>query len=526
VSRPRGRRKSSGRSNFAVGLIALVVLAAVSWFGFTKKVPFQNHYEIKAAFESANNIRPASPVRIAGVNVGKVTKVERLRGGTNQAIVEMQIDKKGLPLHKDARAAIRPRIFLEGNFFVDLQPGSPSAPRMSEGDTIPVNQTKAPVQLDQVLTTLQSDTRKQLQSLLRELGDGLSGDGAKGYRNSQRYWEAAYRDGAIVADAQHGQQPHDLSGYIDKAGVVAGALDRNPAQLQNLITYFNRTARAFADNDTELTAAIGELPRTLRVGTSALGALNAAFPATRRLVRDMRPAVRSSGPALDAQRPFVHELRGLVQQSELRGLTADLRPAVPDLARLQHQTVPLYEQTRSASSCQNEVILPWSKDQIQDKTFPAKRKVYEEATKPLGGLAGESRSGDANGQWFRVLLGGPVFAYPLGTDNFFLTSAPILGTNPPKPQARSPLRPDVPCETQEQPDLRTVAGPAPDGRKIQIPADRQDDWQKLVQRAADFLQNDLKQQGLADQLKVSTKPLTEDQLGAVAASAQKAPNGP
>jgi hypothetical protein len=198
---------------------------------------------------------------------------------------------------------------------------------------------------------------------------------------------------------------------------------------------------------------------------------------------------------------------------------------VPDLARLQHNTVPLYEQTRAASSCQNDVILPWTHDKIQDKTFPTDRKVYEEATKPLPGLAGESRSGDANGQWFRVLLGGPSFAYPLGTDNFFLTSAPILGTNPPKPEKRSPLRPDVPCETQQSPDLRTVAGPAPEGRKIEIPANRQDDWNKLVARAATFLEKDLQRQGLADQLKVSLKPLTEDQIPLVKSTAEKLSRG-
>ena len=43
----------------------------------------------------------------------------------------------GLPIHKDATLKIRPRIFLEGNFFVDLQPGTPSAPTIDDGDTIP-----------------------------------------------------------------------------------------------------------------------------------------------------------------------------------------------------------------------------------------------------------------------------------------------------------------------------------------------------------------------------------------------------
>ena len=61
-------------------------------------------------------------MRIAGVNVGKVTKVER-KDGTDGAVVTMEINDDGLPIHKDATAKIRPRIFLEGNFFVDLQAG-------------------------------------------------------------------------------------------------------------------------------------------------------------------------------------------------------------------------------------------------------------------------------------------------------------------------------------------------------------------------------------------------------------------
>jgi virulence factor Mce-like protein len=491
-----------------VAVLALAGLA--TWFGFTKSVPFQDHFELEAVFRSSNNVRAGSPVRIAGVTVGKVTEVKRPEGGEPAATVVLRIDEKGLPIHEDATAKIRPRIFLEGNFFVDVEPGSPSARTLEDGDAIPINQTASPVQIDQVLTTLQADTRRQLQVLLDELSTGISGAGADGFRRSTKHWEAAYRDGAIVADAQQGTNPHDLSGYIENAGAVAQALDRSPRQLKDLITSFNVTARAFAREEEALSAAIGELPRTLRTGHSALGALNAAFPATRRLVRDLRPAVRSSGPALDASTPFVRQLRGLVAPDELRGLVADLRPAVPDLARLQRDTVPLYEQVRGASSCQNEVILPWTHDKIEDKTFPTKLKVYEQATKPLGGLAGESRSGDANGQWFRVMLGGPVFAYPLGTDRYFLTSAPLLGTNPPKPQARSPLRPDVPCETQQRPDLRTVPGDVPEARRITVSPGNEDRWKAMVDKAAGVLRGQLEDQGL--DLKVDTEPVTRPVL--------------
>ena len=47
------------------------------------------------------------------------------------------VDDEGLPIHKDATVTIRPRLFLEGNFFLDLQPGSPSAPDLSSGDDDP-----------------------------------------------------------------------------------------------------------------------------------------------------------------------------------------------------------------------------------------------------------------------------------------------------------------------------------------------------------------------------------------------------
>ena len=506
----RGQRK--GLSNPVVGLLTLAGLAVVVYFGFTKAVPFRHHYTIQAVFSSANNLRPDSPVRIAGVNVGKVESVRHVHAGEQAAIVTMRIDNKGLPIHKDARLKIRPRIFLEGNFFVDVNPGSPSAPRLGDGDRIPINQTSTPVQVDQVLTALQSDSRKDLRGLLRELASGLSGKGAAGYQASIPYWAPAYRDSSVVNDALRGQAEHDLSGYVRNAGATAEALDRNDVQLKSLITDFNTTANAFAVEDRPLSAAVAELPRTLRAGMPALAALNASFPSVRRLIVDARPAARSSLPALEAGLPLVRQVRGLVSPPELSGLTHDLRPTVPALTRLNQETVPLYEQVRAASSCQNEVILPWTQDRIQDKVFPATGRVFEEATKPLPGLAGESRSGDANGQWFRVLVAGGNYAYPLGTDKFFLTNFPLEGANPPVPKdhKRSPLEPGVPCETEQPPDLRTVPMPAPEGYRLSVPDTpaAKAAQAKALERTVDWLRRSIKATGSS--LKVTDKPLSLD----------------
>src|SRR4051794_7070735 len=163
------RNHKTGPSAFTVGAVVLVALVVVTYLGFTKSIPFRHHYEINAVFRTANNVKPNSPVRIAGVNVGKVTSVKHIASDHNAAEVTMRIDKKGLPIHKDATLQVRPRIFLEGNFFVDLHPGSPSAPTLGDGDTIPVNQTSAPVQIDQILGVLQTDTRKNLKGVLKEL---------------------------------------------------------------------------------------------------------------------------------------------------------------------------------------------------------------------------------------------------------------------------------------------------------------------------------------------------------------------
>src|SRR3954451_2009259 len=168
----RGRRTPK-RSSAFIGLVATIIAALIMFFGFTNDIPFTHGFQLKAQFESANSIRPNSPVRIAGVEVGKVKSIEPLEG-TNSAVLVMEIKKTGLPIHQDATAKIRPRIFLEGNFFVDLKPGTPDAPQLHSGDVLKITQTSAPVQLDQVLTSLQADSREDLQALLNGLNSALN----------------------------------------------------------------------------------------------------------------------------------------------------------------------------------------------------------------------------------------------------------------------------------------------------------------------------------------------------------------
>jgi virulence factor Mce-like protein len=506
----RAAKRVKRLSDPKIALLFLAILVPACYLGFTKSIPFRPSYEVKAVFESANNLKKASPVRIAGVEVGRVTKVERAEKGGEAVVVTMRVGKAGRPIHEDARAKIRPRIFLEGNFFVDLEPGTPGAAEMEDGATIPINQTAAPVQFDQLLSSLQSDTREDLKTLLDEYGKALDKGGAEAFNRSIPYWKPAYRDTAIVNDAMLGKAEHDLSGYIKNAGATAEALDRNANQLKSLITDFNVTARAFAIEDDNLKAAISELPRTLRAAQPALASLNEAFPPLRAFARELRPGVRSSGPALDASIPLVRQLRGLVSEEELRGLSRDLAPTIPALARLSRESIPLSRQSRLFASCQNEVIYPWSQDKVEDKQFPAEGPVYQEAPKGFVGLAGESRSGDSNGQWFRVLAAGGTNLVTLSPGVFATTTNPILGANPPKPKGRPPLNPTAPCETQQNPDLRSQPGDPPEQKQVDTSSKAfQERYALARERAMKWLKGELEEEGLDKELKVVDEDATK-----------------
>ena len=123
----------------------MVLIAVFGWFGFTKANPFADLYELEALMRTANGLAPRAPVRIAGVEVGKVKKVEPLGPDSGGARVTMEIERRGLPIHEDASLKVRPRIFLEGNMFVDLEPGTASSPVLEDGERpIPMTRTAAP----------------------------------------------------------------------------------------------------------------------------------------------------------------------------------------------------------------------------------------------------------------------------------------------------------------------------------------------------------------------------------------------
>ena len=472
----RSVRHTPRVSAFQAGLIALVVIAVAVYLGFSKDIPFTRPFQVNAVFENSPPIQKGQAVRIAGVDVGKVSDVEPVGGDSPAVKVTMKLDDEALPLHEDAQIKVRPRIFFEGNLFFDLRPGTPSAPELDDGDTIPASQTSAPVQLDQVLGTLKANTRSNLRKLLVGYGGALNGEPQAGEDDDQdpdvqgetagealndslEYSADALRGGAIVNEATTGTELHDLSKLISSQQKITGALSSREGQLKELITNFSTTMGALAAEEANLRATVRELPRVLEAARPALDELNAAFPSTRAWALEMIPGVRETPATIDAGFPWIRQTRALLSPAELQGLVDDLRPAVDDFARFTNGQVELLPQLDLFNRCQLQVILPTQEQRIEDGPLSTGLRNYEEFFQVLVSLTGESQNFDGNGSYARVQAGGG--GYPVQTPQVGISplhgtaSAPPLGTRPargPKP----PYRPNAACYKQAAPDLSSA----------------------------------------------------------------------
>jgi phospholipid/cholesterol/gamma-HCH transport system substrate-binding protein len=343
-----------------------------------------------------------------------------------------------------------------------------------------VTQTSTPVQLDEVLTALQSDTRQDLKDVLDGLSTALTSKpskaddrsadpsargetAAKSFNDAYDDIPASERSTAQVFEAFLGVEPgRDVSRLIEGGARTTAALTRHEVQLKDLITNFNRTMAAFASESGNLSASIRELAPTLQNANTAFASLNAAFPPTRAFAREILPGVRETPATIQASFPWIAQTRKLVSQAELGGLLKQLSPATADLAHLTDSAIELLPQTTLVSRCARQVVLPTGDIPIKDE-FANGAANYKEFWWGMVALAGESQNFDGNGSYVRFQPGGGDQTVSMGSASsgsgvvFGNNVGVPLGNRPFYPGKRPPYRPDVPCYTQKLPDLN---GPA------------------------------------------------------------------
>jgi ABC-type transporter Mla subunit MlaD len=477
--------KYRGRGPVPVALFLIVLLAVGSYLAYKKDLPFVGGgTEVKATFANATTLRTTSPVRIAGVNVGSVTAVEA--EGDN-AEVTMTLKDEALPIHEDAVATIRPRLFLEGNFFIDLKPGTPSAAELDEDGEIPITQTSTSVQIDEVLAALQSDTREELKGLLSGYGTALSYEpsaaddadqepisrgktGAQALADSLRFGGDAGRGTAIVNEALLGEDEHDLSGLIRAQRDVFKELGPVEAELQGLITAFNTTAGALAQEQDNVRATIRELGPTFEAARPSLAHLNEALPPLRAYALALKPGVAELPDLIDAATPWLGAANDLLAQDALGGLAEELRRGAPVTAEATKAALPLMAELSDLSRCVTDNLDPSFDTVISvDPNIPAAQSqpAYLDFLDSAVNTSGAAASFDGNGSYLRSLIGGgdelTQMSNPAPTPGnsliFGNTIEPVDGSQPALPanHVPPPFEPNEPCHQSAPADLN---GPA------------------------------------------------------------------
>jgi phospholipid/cholesterol/gamma-HCH transport system substrate-binding protein len=132
------------------GIVSLLILA-LQVSGLANFFVSKTGYQIRAEFTNVGGLKERAKVSLAGVVVGRVTKID-LDPVSFNAIVDMVIDDREAPkLPSDTRASILTSGLL-GDNYIGLSPGFDDKAYLKAGDVIDVSNTDSALLLEQLIS--------------------------------------------------------------------------------------------------------------------------------------------------------------------------------------------------------------------------------------------------------------------------------------------------------------------------------------------------------------------------------------
>jgi virulence factor Mce-like protein len=453
------------------GLVALALFALALFILYTGgKIPLlpKGGYTIKANFASSANVSAGkTPVRIKGIKVGEVEKVERQPGGRGVQIT-MRIDDDKVKLRPDAQADIYWRTLLGFQFYIQLDPGS--LPGTLKGP-IPESRTTVQTELDQVLQAVNPPSRAGIRTTIQQFDKGFNGNSPAG-----RVTDAlgpAMKQIAPGVQALRGLNPGDLTELVRQAGDLTGVLRQDETSLGGLIKNADVTLGVTAARRADLGQILHDGPQTLSDTRNTMIRLRSTLDILDPVVEQLRPGVRRIAPMSAALRPALRELNPTLDDA--RPLLTKLRPALSHLGSASTAGISFMNRTTASLNRANSSILP----DLNAKDPDIGIKFYEEIGPTVATVNDSAKEYDANGfmQRFHAFASGtralgfvPCTAnlaqLSLNCDDVQNTIAELLGM----PAARGASH------------VRTVKDPAPQPASGGNPAAAA---QQAVQQTAD-----------------------------------------
>ena len=295
-------------------------------------------FELKAELSTAQAVTPGQgqTVRVAGVRVGDISAVDYEDG---HAVVTMDIDRKFLPVYRNATILLRPKTGLK-DMFLELDPGTNTNPSSDDdefqnGDTVPLANTAPDTNVDEVLAALDTDTRAYLRLLLTQGGQGLNDRGQDLGKLLGSL--GPINRGLARLNTEVAKRKENLRTLIHNMNLLFGTVGQDGEGIEQLVSASNQALGAIASQAPDVERAVSLLGPTLRTTRVALTKtdelateLGPAINSLRPFARKLKPindslaklAKTTYDPVKDEIRPFVRNAREPVR---------NLRPAAQNL---------------------------------------------------------------------------------------------------------------------------------------------------------------------------------------------------
>jgi phospholipid/cholesterol/gamma-HCH transport system substrate-binding protein len=312
-----------------IALIVGGIILANQRFSLPAGVPVlgKDYVDVEAELSTAQAVTPGQgqTVNIAGVQVGEISSVKLEQG---KAVVGLKINRENATIYRDASILMRPKTGLK-DMVAELNPGTPEAGELPEGERIPASQTLPDVNLDEVLASLDADTRDYLKLLLGDASIGLKDNGRELAQTIRRFEPTARyarRANELLATRRQNikRSIHNLSLLMDELG-------GRDEQVATFVQSSNAVFAALANQSANLQETLRELPSTLTASQKALASVDVMASELGPTLEDLRPAARALGPSLQETRPFLEQTTPIIRD-ELRPFA---RAALPTLQQLQ-----------------------------------------------------------------------------------------------------------------------------------------------------------------------------------------------
>ena len=317
---------------FTASCIGLLIFL---WISFGGSLPLASQgYRFSVEFDQAVELAPQAQVQISGVPVGRVISVSLdRRTGLDRAVVE--IDHRYAPRPADTRAILRAKTLL-GETYVELSAGTPGGRTIPDGGTLPRAQVAPTVQLDQIFSSLNPQTRQAFETWMQQGGIALTARGQQFNAAFADLYPFATNVDRVLSVLR--RESAATSALLHYGGQVFSALGQSPAALQGFVTNSERTFAATAARDSELAAAIRAFPAFLDQTRLTLDSLAQFSRQTKPLIDELQPAAVQLTPVLEQAVTLAPELRDLM--TYVAPLTRASAAGFPALARFLDESVP------------------------------------------------------------------------------------------------------------------------------------------------------------------------------------------